>query len=434
MASPVVVFACLVLSLVTVDLGGSVQNSASCDNVAACRQLALDAALRGDHETFHDYAWLAVRKGPPNDPELMLLLARAQSLSGRPHDALVMLRRIAELGVATNADSDEDFRRVHALRGWPEVAGRIAEVRDKKSSPRVSATREPSAAVGTSSRPSAGSVREPDSPLTIARRSFAPVGLAYDAVSRRFIVGDRKANKLMVLDEEFRRVNDLAAAGSAGFFGLTAIQIDRPRGDLWVANARGDGSETALHRLQLISGRVLQVFPLPADQRPAAFVDIAVTPAGAVLALDALGRRVFLLRSGAYQGAVTIDAEGPLSIAALDEHVACVATSGGMLRVDLASQTARPLRAARRMALQGFVHIRADRGAVVGIQQHGDSHRVVRVRLDAARERAVSADVVAEVAIADPTSVAIDAGTLHFLAREPDGGTAMRHISLRPSR
>ena len=47
---------------------------------------------------FHDLAWRAVQKGKPNDPDLMLLLARAQSLSGRPGDALVMLGRIVDLG------------------------------------------------------------------------------------------------------------------------------------------------------------------------------------------------------------------------------------------------------------------------------------------------------------------------------------------------
>jgi hypothetical protein len=437
MRTPVVVLAFLVASGSVPELGAAQQNPAACETVAACRQHALDAAARGEHETFHDFAWLAVRKGQPNDPELMFLLARAQSLSGRPHDALVMLRRIAELGVMTDADAHEDFRRVRALRGWPEVAALISALREKKASAPAAALPESRPVAGTSRPPAPSMTRDAETApplLTIVRRSFAPVGLAYDSVSRRFIVGDRRANKLMVLDEEFRRVNDLAAAASAGFFGLTAIQIDRRRGDLWVANARADGSETALHRLQLISGRVLQVFRLPAEYGPAAFADIAVTAEGAIVALDALGRRVFLLRAAAYQRALAIDADTPLSVAVLDENIACIATPDGLVRVDLAAQTSAPLRSRRGVLLQGFVHIRADRGALVGIQQYDAGHRVVRIRLDPARERAVSAHVVAEVPIADPTSIAIEGGTLHFLAREPGGGTAMRHISLRPSR
>src|SRR5687768_14809710 len=62
-----------------------------CKEWTACRALALAAADRGEYETFHDLAWRAIQIGPARDPALMQLLARAQSLSGRPHDALVML-------------------------------------------------------------------------------------------------------------------------------------------------------------------------------------------------------------------------------------------------------------------------------------------------------------------------------------------------------
>ena len=56
----------------------------------------------------------------------MLLLARAQSLSGRPGDALVMLRRLAAMGIELNIVNGEDFRRVRALPGWAEVEAAIA--------------------------------------------------------------------------------------------------------------------------------------------------------------------------------------------------------------------------------------------------------------------------------------------------------------------
>src|SRR5436190_23656413 len=94
---------------------------AACSASQQCRQLALDAAGRGDYETFHDLAWRAVQTGPRNDPALMFMLARAQCLSGRPHDALVMLQRIAGTGVATDATTGDDFRRAGELPGWPEV-------------------------------------------------------------------------------------------------------------------------------------------------------------------------------------------------------------------------------------------------------------------------------------------------------------------------
>ena len=435
------------LLLLTCTPSAAAQSHASCDTVAACRTQALAAAAAGEYETFHDYTWLAVRRGRPNDPELMALVARAQSLSGRPHDALVMLRRLADMGVATDADTSDDFRRVRALAGWPEVAALIAAAREKTPPP-ASPEAERSTAVATSSPPVPSSPKAPSSspagaaapaaavrePLTIGRRSFAPVGLAYDAVSRRFIAGDRLANKLLVLDEEFRRVNDLAAAQSAGFFGITAVAIDRARGDLWVANARDDGSETALHRLQLISGRVLQVLPLPSEHAPAAFTDIAVTPAGTVLALDARGKRVFPLRQGSYLPPIQVNGRELLSIAALDEHIACIATSEGLLRLDMSSHAIAPVRGASGLPLNGFVHVRAHQGAIVGVQGQPGAAQIVRVRLDAARGRAIAREVIADVAIADPTSLSIDGGTVHYLGRDADGTTSVRHVSLKRAR
>lgn len=434
---------CLVL-LLSLAASAARQPAPSCDTLEACRAQALQAAESGDFERFHDFAWLAIRKGKPNDPDLMYLVARAQSLSGRPGDALVMLRRLAGIGVETDAETNDDFRRVRALAGWPEVAALIASAREGKPAAPAAPASAPSPVAGTSIAPAPARSNAPavltpppspapaiPEPLTIARLSFAPVGLAYDAVSRRFIAGDRRANKLMVLDEEFRRVNDLAAAESAGFFGITAVEIDRTRGDLWVANAREDGSETALHRLQLISGRVLQVLPLPADHEPATFMDITLTPAGTVLALDRRGKRVFPLRLGSYLRPIAVPGDELLSIAALDDHIACIATGDGLLRVDLTTQTAVPVRAGTDVSLTGFVHIRAHLGAIVGVQRHGDVARIVRVRLDASRGRALSAQEIAEVSIADPTSMSIDGGTVHYLGRDADGTTTVRHVRLK---
>ena len=58
----------------------------------------------------------------------MYLLARAQSLSNRPTDALVTLRRLADMGVVYDAATNEDLWQVRALPGWPQVAALIDRV------------------------------------------------------------------------------------------------------------------------------------------------------------------------------------------------------------------------------------------------------------------------------------------------------------------
>ena len=44
-------------------------DSADCTPWQTCRQLALDAAERGEFETFHTVAWRTVQTGPRNDPK-----------------------------------------------------------------------------------------------------------------------------------------------------------------------------------------------------------------------------------------------------------------------------------------------------------------------------------------------------------------------------
>src|SRR5262245_37142714 len=95
-----------------------------CPDAAACRAEADAAAARGAFETFHDLAWRAVQKGRPNDPALMFLLARAQALSGRPEDALVMLGRLVDMHAAVDL-TIPDFDRVRQRPGWAALESRV---------------------------------------------------------------------------------------------------------------------------------------------------------------------------------------------------------------------------------------------------------------------------------------------------------------------
>lgn len=407
----------------------------------------------------------------------MLLLARAQSLSGRPGDALVMIRRLAERGAVPDVRASDDFRRVRALPGWaavevllnveaPGTSGNPATVRTPEPPPSAAA---PTAAAtpsvhGTAAAPASKSrstrasakpaasapaaLKAPgaarvdaawaDDELRVSGASLATIGLAHDSVSRRFIVGDPAANKLVVVDEVFNRVNDLIGAASGGFFGLRALEIDRRRGDLWVANS-GDGRRPSVHKLQLVSGRVLFELPLPAGFGDAFFEDLAVAPSGAVVLLDSRGGRLLRVPAGTREYERTAkDAalQGARSIAPVDDRVAYVALENGLVRVDPYSAATIPVaiasgtRVARR-ALQGLARIRWHRGALIGVQADADGAcRIVRIALNRAGTRAIEVDVLdAHARMPDPTAAALDDGVLFYLTLEGDT-SIVRRIAL----
>ena len=347
-----------------------------CTEWRDCRQLALAAADRGEYETFHDLAWRAVQTGPPNDAALMYLLARAQSLSGRPHDALVMLQRLAEMGGLSDADTNEDFSRTRQLPGWPDVAARI----DRITRPDLS---RPAAAAAASSSPSLSAAEA----VRFSTERFTVGGLAYDAVSHRFLFGDRLGRKLIVVGEGSNHSVDLVRADSAGFHEISAIEIDARRGDLWVASATPAEGTGTLHRLQLVSGRPLRAFRVAADLEPVKLVDLDVSPAGAVLVLDSVSRQLLVLRSGgtSLERLMRIEVPEPASLAAGgDDGIAYVAHRDGVSRIDLRARTAALIAAPNGASLARLERIRWRRNALIAVRADVDgSRRIVRLELNA---------------------------------------------------
>lgn len=414
----------------------------TCQDVDACRAQAQEAFARGDFEVFHDLAWRVVQKGKPNDPDLMLLLARAMSLSGRPNDALVMLGRIADPARAQEALTGDDFRTVRLMAGWPALEARLTGAPAPAAPPAPApppaaapgaapappsapprSMPSPSAPAPVTPAPSAASAPRPpvfssEDALTFAAPDLDPSGLAHDAVSRRFVVGDRRARRLLVIDEVSRHVVNYVSAGSAGFYeNLTAFTIDARRGDLWVVSAKGETDQAAsvLHKLQLVSGRALLEVRTAADM-PVRFVDVTVTPDGTVYALDSIDSQIFRLRPGsrALELAMRLDARRPTALTAADDRVLYVAADTGLFRVDLAARVTSPVKSAE--ALTDFESLSWRANTLIGIERVAGSSLVVRLALDPAGLRAQPRHILA----ASPqATVGVLAGDSYFFVASP---------------
>jgi hypothetical protein len=390
-----------------------------------CRELALAAADRGDYETFHDLAWRAVQTGPLKDPALMYLLARAQALSGRPHDALIMLQRLAEMGVFSDAATNDDFVRTRQLPGWPDVSAQIERLSHPDSRPLAS-----SAAASSSPLPKAPSSAPTPEGSRFSSEGFTLGGLAYDAVSRRFLFGDRLGRKLIVVGEGMNHAVDFVRADSAGFRDIAAIEIDGRRGDLWVISVAPTDGMGTLHKLQLVSGRPLKSFPIAADPDPVTLVDLAVTPAGAVLVLDSAGRQLLVLRptGTAVERVMRVDAVEPASVAAAgDEGIAYVAHRDGVSRIDLRARTSTRVAAPTSVSLAHLERIRWRRHALIAIRVDADgTRRIVRLDLNASGRAVTQATTFDEPVLSaeGQTFVGISGDELLYVvdgSKDPDG-------------
>ena len=424
------------------------QQPSACNDAASCRQAALDAAEAKDFEAFHDLAWRAAQKGRPNDPELMLLLARAQSLSGRPGDALVMLRRLAERGVAPDIAENEDFRRVRALAGWSELAALIEAARARgvsppetgpgpaaPPSPEKAATRKPQRVAAPPPVPRAAAeaaiVRGGENAVSLTGTGAELVGLAYDSASRRFVVADRRSSKLIVADEVFKRVNDLIGAGAGGFGRLNAVEIDTRRGDLWVTSMEEGGAAT-VHKLQLVSGRLLFSVSVPDDLQPASLADIAVTDSGALTLLDSAGSRILTLGAGSrtLHPAIDLGVTSASSIASDGQRI-FVAHDGGISVADRKTGRVAAVRAAEGVSLKGVRRIRLYRGSLIAIQHREEpaAARLVRIRLARSGTTASKVEVLDGEVPSAPAAMTVAGNDVYYLT-DTDAGPVIRHVSL----
>jgi hypothetical protein len=332
--------------------------------VASCRAAAREALAQKDYERFHDLAWLAYRKGKPDDAELMLLLARAQSLSGRPGDAIVMLQRLEARGAATDVATSEDFEAVRLHPRWksapaseaapvapkpppstpsPEVrpakpeaakptgSGSSAEARSAKAEvtkppaiPPAADVRAPKGA-GAKTETAKAPPPKPPSPLSFTTL-LSPSAVAYDAVSKRYLIADKEAKRIAVIDQNTGQVSTLAGA-QARLGEINGMAIDPRQGDLWIVTSSDEGA--SLGRLQLISGRQLAAARVSGVNAPIVAVAFArnvgvvvADRSGDIYRVSAAGRAEKLASLEYVPTALVADAEGTLYVAAGGQRIA----------------------------------------------------------------------------------------------------------------
>jgi hypothetical protein len=195
-------------------------------------------------------------------------------------------------------------------------------------------------------------------------------------------------------------------------------------------DSNGD-ARSAVHRLQLVSGRLLYTIRLPEEAGAARFTDVAILGSG-VLFLDQRGRRIYALTPEAKTLRLHAKIENldePASIAPAGEAMIYIAHDKGISRLNLATHAIAPLSRARGIDLRGLQWIRAYNGSLVGIQRQPDGgYAAVRIRLN---RRGNSATAIQVVDAAASRAASISGNTLYYLANSRSGGHGVRRHNLR---
>ena len=260
-----------------------------------------------------------------------------------------------------------------------------------------------------------------------------PLAIAYDRVSGRTLIADDSSGTLRVLSDLSGNVDDLVSSGSAGGYHSNALVIDSKRGDLWVVGTResssGDGPESIVHRLQLISGRLIYSVPPPADAGATRFAAVAMSPAS-VFALDAEGGRIFEMGVAAktLRLRIAVPQRDLTGLTLAGDTVAYVSHAGGILRIDLATKRIENVQSAPGIPLDGIEWIAYFENSLLAVQRRPDgTMAAVRFRFD---RRGRTLTGVETFGAAGAKGAAVVADTFYFVLALP-GGTAVARASLR---
>jgi hypothetical protein len=255
-----------------------------------------------------------------------------------------------------------------------------------------------------------------------------PVAIAYDSVSQRFVVADEGTNTLKIVAEASGHAMDLVSPGWAGNYRTTAIAIDHRRGDLWAVGV--EGAQSAIHRLQLVSGRRLDTIAAPKELGATSFVALSVSPT-ALFILDTAGRRVFSLASGSQQVRIEASLPSDLELLGLGHTPAAlyVSHATGVMRIDLSTRGQRALGTPKNINASGLRSLAWDNAVLYAVQQSDEGAVAVRVRLNTA---GTAITAIERIEPARSNAATLAGGLYHYLGDSTDGaGAAFRRVQTR---
>lgn len=317
----------------------------------------------------------------PDAPRDLLLLATAQTLAGQPAQAGATLERVAALALWLPLEQYPDFAPLRERPEFKAVLGAMA------------ANRRPRGAA--------------KSLLTVAGFAGIAEGLARRELTGDFFVGDVRDRCVWRVTADGQRSRFSAA--EAGFLGVFKLQVDEPRGLLWLSTSavpeisgytpalKGQGELAAL---DLATGRVVQRHPLPEDGADHCLGDFILGPDGAIYVTDSVAPVIWRLRPDGEKLEVFLESREFVSLQGIGflpdgRRLVITDYARGVATVDLASRAVTFLAAPPNATLVGLDSLAVRDGAILAVQNGIEPQRLVRVTLPATATEAAQVEVLA---------------------------------------
>jgi hypothetical protein len=335
--------------------------------------------------------------------DIVYRLAKLEAASGNHQAALDWLTIFSKSGLTfANPSADPDFA---AVRDNQPFRASVA---------RLDAARQPV----TFSKPL----------LKLPEPDLVAEDIAYDTVTRRFLVSSVRHGKIVVLD--LKGHADFVPEGQRDIWAMLALHADSKRRTLWATtvampealafNTAADG-RSALLEYDLDSGKLLHRYDVKEPGKHA-LGDMTIGPAGDVYVSDGFGAVYHL--DPARRGLEVLVAPGTFR----SPHTPALAPGGGRLFVpdysrgigilDLKMKSVNLLEHPPELSLAGIDGLYLAGASLIAIQNGTVPPRVIRISLDAGLTRALSWQTVEAnwPGLGQPTHGVIVGRDFHFIA------------------
>lgn len=257
-----------------------------------------------------------------------------------------------------------------------------------------------------------------------------PEGIAHDARRQRYFVGSIAQNKVVVLDRHGRSRDWSSPRDQLD--AVLGLAVDAQRQLLWAVsnNAPKQPRRNTLVAWELAGGRLKHQVAVPAALQ---LNDLAVAPDGTLWVSDSEAGALYRLRPGAAEAEQAVAAgrlRGANGVALAPEGDIFVTLNTGIAKVDATEFSVTRLPQPEAVVTGGIDGLYWYRGDLIGVQNGPNPGRVLRIHLDAKRERILGLTVLQShhhPEFDEPTTGAIVGDEIVVLAnsqiarRKPDG-------------
>lgn len=349
---------------------------------AALNAEAIKAYQAKDYARFLTLEKRALELQPAN-PRFVYNVACGEALRGNPRQAVRKLDQLVDWKLDLGAEQDNDFAGIRNTPEWNEFESRLAELRKPIIHSTVA--------------------------FTLPDPGLMATGLAVDARTGDTYIASVRERKIVRRSKQ-GRISDFIQQGQDGFLAGASLLIDARRHILFASTAavpfmegyrKEDFGTSGVFAFDLKSGKLLRKALLQPDGKQHFLNALALDHKGNLYVSDSAGAAIYQLPRRGKELKVFIAPNLFRSTQGLafspDAKTLYVADfSDGLWAVDMSSRKRQHLNAPADVWLGGLDGLSPEPGGFVAVQiaPAVRPERVLRLRLDARRQRIAAADIL----------------------------------------